>query len=382
MEETLYRNLNESKLQELVDVRLLIARHFSAYDFIIADRSIRFSVSELKSPFRRVREDFAKFGYFPFLRRRGNHRECVLIKPRHGIREHGINEIITPAVLFILTIITTTMAGYFFTQPMVEHGFIRNIWAGCVSFSAALIFILGCHEMGHKITSIRYGIDASMPYFIPLPSLAMFGSEFITLGTLGAVIRVRSPMPDDNASVDMGINGPIAGFIAALPVAIIGVLLSRPVNMQPLAEGGAILSFGEPLILKAIIWMFKHPSENMTMVWHPFVYASWVGFLVTSLNLIPVGQLDGGHIARAVLGRRRFRVLSWSIVVSLFALGFLWYGWWLWSVIGALLTLRGYPRVMNEFESVSPVKRWKAIIALILFILCFMPSPVGFYINQ
>jgi len=379
MEEIFENIFDEDKMREMIALRTLIARHFTASDFTLSDRSIKFVVGEIKSPFHQIKRDFVKIGYYPFLRRYGNSRVCVLMKPRGGIREHNRMEIIMPAVLFVLTLVTTTMAGYFFSQPMVEAGFLKNIWAGCVSFSAALLFILGCHEMGHKITSMRYGIDASLPYFIPLPSLAMFGSEFVTLGTLGAVIRVRSPMPDDDAAIDMGINGPIAGFIAALPIAIIGVMLSHHVGAHPLREGGYVLYFGEPLVLKAIIRVFMPSGRGGGVAWHPFVYAAWVGFLVTSLNLIPMGQLDGGHIARAVLGNNRFRILSWSVVVFLFALGFIWPGWWVWAIIGVVFTLRGYPRVMNEFETLSPAKKWKAIIAVLLFVLCFMPLPINFY---
>ncbi|MFH1538529.1 MAG: site-2 protease family protein [bacterium] len=277
----------------------------------------------------------------------------------------------TAAILFLATIATTIMAGYYFSLPIVEAGSMKNIWWGCISFSAALMLILGCHEMGHKLTSMRYGIHATPPYFIPLPSLAMFGIDFVTLGTLGAIIKIKSPLPDDDAAIDMGLNGPIAGFLVALPVTVVGLILSVRSPTPPAID----FTFGKSLILY-ILSLLLAPGGEGYIVWHPIVYAGWVGFFITALNLIPVGQLDGGHVARAIIGRRRFRTFSWVVIIMLAFLGYFHYVWWVWTVLAILLTFRGYPRVMNEFEPLSAEKKRKALIGLILFILCFIPVPI------
>ncbi|MEW5946876.1 MAG: site-2 protease family protein [bacterium] len=357
-------------------IRSLIETHFTATDVAVYDRFIRFVVHDVKSPFRTIRDDFAAAGCMPLLRRRAGSRICLLVRTRRRAGTSPRRETAAAAALFVITLATTTMAGYFFSAPMVEYGFMSNVWWGSASFSSGLLFVLGCHEMGHKLAAMRCGIDASPPYFIPLPSLAMFGSEFVTLGTLGAVIRVRSPLPSDDSAVDMGLNGPIAGFLAAVPIAVLGAMLSRQIAPEHLPGRGVALYFGEPLILKGIAWLFA-PRGTGAVVPHPLLFAGWVGFFVTSLNLIPVGQLDGGHVMRALVGQRRFRFLSLAIVFSLFALGFVWYGWFVWSAVGLLLTLRKYPRVMNEFEGLSRAKRRKALLAPVLFALCFMPVPIA-----
>lgn len=354
---------------ELNRVFGLIDEHFDATDFTVDERLIRFRVLKMKKPFRTVRKQFTEAGYYPFLRKRARHLVCILVRPRRGTNPPMKRENTIAITLFLVTIATTTMAGYYFSLPLVEAGRMQNIWWGCVSFSAALMIVLGCHEMGHKLTSMRYGIRATPPYFIPLPSFPMFG--IYTLGTLGAIIKVQSPLPDDDAAVDMGLNGPIAGFVAALPITVLGFILSVRSTLPPALD----FTFGKPLILNALSLLLAPVGEGH-VVWHPTVYAGWVGFFITALNLIPVGQLDGGHVARALLGHKRFRTFSWAVIMALVLLGFFSYIWWVWAAIAALLTFRGYPRVMNEFAPLSAEKKRKAWIGLFLFILCFIPVPI------
>lgn len=355
----------------------LIDRYFDAQDFNVDNRVIRFKINEMRAPFSTIRKEFARIGYYPFLRTRAKRRVCILVRSRRGIHGSTLRENIVAGALFALTLATTIMAGFYFSHPLAELNFVKNHWFGAVCFSLGLLFILGCHEMGHKITSIRRGIDASPPFFIPFPSLGVFGIDFITLGTLGAVIKVRSPIPDDNTAVDMGLNGPIAGFLAALPVTAIGLILSGMSTAPP----SIALEFGNSIIMRIMLFVFA-PAGQGYVVWHPLVYAGWVGFFITSLNLIPIGQLDGGHVARAIIGNRRFKKFSWSVVAVLAAFGFFHPVWWVWAALGAALTARGYPRVMNEFVPLDKKRKQKAWLGAALFVICFVPVPVLEYLQR
>ena len=171
-------------------------------------------------------------------------------------------------------------------------------WFGGVAFAATLMGILACHEAGHFIAARRHGIDASLPYFIPLP-------PGISLGTLGAVIRMRAPIADRNQLLDVGAAGPLAGVAVALPLLIIGLAISPvgPPEPDSMIEGNSLLY----ILLKLIVLGRYLPADGVDVNLHPMAFAAWVGLLITFINLIPIGQLDGGHVACAVLGPRHER---------------------------------------------------------------------------
>lgn len=328
--------------------------------------SIKFSYSSMTGARRAAAYEFAAIGFKLSMAMGKDGRGIGSLEVFKGpTAETRRKERIKAALLFAATLVTTTFAGWVFSSSMYEAGHTRGIWVGAFSFSLSLLLILGAHESGHYFASLRYGIDASPPYFIPFPSI---------IGTMGAVIRIRSPIPDKDAAVRLGISGPLAGFIVAVPFFIAGALMSRPV---PASEfQGDIIMFGDSIFTSVIGGLLVKVPEGQHLLSHPMAIAAWVGIFVTGLNLIPVGQFDGGHLARALLGDKRFRYLCWALIVGMAVMGRFWYGWYVWSLIGYLITIRGVPPTMNESKPVSASSKAWAAVGLILFILCFMPVPI------
>jgi len=245
-----------------------------------------------------------------------------------------------------------------------------------LSFSASLLFILTAHESGHYIACRIYGVDATLPYFIPTPP--MIGPA----GTLGAFIKILSPMPSRNATFDIGVAGPIAGFIALIPVAIIGFLTWQYAPPQAVVPGAANLGFvfSDPLMMQLMAWIFNVNLSVPTLT-NPFYFAAWLGLLVTALNLIPSGQLDGGHAIYAVFGER---IHYWTgriafAAMALFSIaGFYLYnspsGFLFAVLLGVMMRIR-HPEPLDN----TPLDfKRKAVAALVLliFILCFVPFPI------
>jgi membrane-associated protease RseP (regulator of RpoE activity) len=233
------------------------------------------------------------------------------------------------------------------------------------SFSLALLGILLAHEAGHYFFCRRHGILASWPYVLPAPTLS---------GTAGAVIRIRSRIPSRRALIEVGIAGPIAGYLVALPTTIVGLLLSRPLDA---GTAPALVQFHQPLtiaLLDRVLagWVPAVPGLN-NLLPHPILIASWVGLFVTSLNLIPAGQLDGGHILYAISSRWHRR-MTFAVPVVLLAMGVtLWTGWLLWGVILLLPAMR-HPHV--SFFPLMPYNhRWLVLLALGILVLTFLPAP-------
>jgi len=233
-----------------------------------------------------------------------------------------------------------------------------------IVYAIVLIAILLAHEMGHYLTCLYYRIDATLPYFIPAPTL---------IGTLGAFIRIRSPITKRHQLFDVGIAGPLAGFVLAVPAMIYGLSLSKVV--APLPPGDTIV-FGEPLLFKiASEAIFKGAPENFDMILHPVAFAGWVGILVTALNLFPIGQLDGGHIVYAVLGQKS-KVVGKPILVAFIIMGVVfWVGWFVWAILIGFIGLK-HPRIFDEDIPISSGRRLAAFAVIVIFILSFIPDPV------
>jgi membrane-associated protease RseP (regulator of RpoE activity) len=277
--------------------------------------------------------------------------------------------------LFCLTCGSTVIVGTFlmagFTQSMtsgiVAH--FSEIWQNPslllsgLPFSLAIMTILLAHEMGHYLTCRYYGISASLPYFIPAPTI---------VGTMGAFIRIRSPIHHRPALLDIGIAGPIAGFLFAIPTLFIALAQSRFVVPDP-AESTFV--FGEPLIFKAIEFLVgKTPPPGMDLYLHPIGLAAWFGFFATAINLLPVGQLDGGHIAYALFGRFHKKI-SRGFLFVLIPLGvFYWQGWLIWSTLLLFIGLR-HPVTLDDSVPLTRRHMWLGWFALAMFVLCFTPMP-------
>jgi membrane-associated protease RseP (regulator of RpoE activity) len=236
-------------------------------------------------------------------------------------------------------------------------------------YAAALMGFLLFHEMGHYLACRRHGIAATLPYFIPFPT-ALFG--MLSFGTLGAVIRIREPIPSRSALFDIGIAGPLAGFIFALPVTVIGIALSR---LETAVTAGGMLQMGEPLLFKLIYAaLFGSPASGTTVVVHPVAIAGWFGMLATSLNLLPVGQLDGGHITYSLF-RRGSAWISRISVLLLVALGiFVWRGWLAWGLLVTLIGWR-HPPVLF-YNRLKTRQKVLAAAALLILVLSFIPAPL------
>jgi membrane-associated protease RseP (regulator of RpoE activity) len=257
-----------------------------------------------------------------------------------------------------LTVLTTTFAaGLFWLDGLVE---------GAV-YSFTVLSILGAHEMGHYIACRWYGVRATLPYFIPVP--------LPPVGTFGAFIKIKSPIPSRRALFDIGIAGPLAGFVFAAPAAFIAHYFATPSSLSEVPEGA--ITIHSPLLFQFFERMFNLPEVELNPVW----WAAWVGVFMTALNLLPVGQLDGGHVTYAVFGRRGHRLTAWASYISVIALAVFSVksGAWNWVAFAALLTLVirvGHPPVVDEGEPLGMARVLVAIIGLLVFALSFLPFPI------
>jgi membrane-associated protease RseP (regulator of RpoE activity) len=246
-----------------------------------------------------------------------------------------------------------------------------QIWMGALWFSLSGMAILLSHEMGHYLACRYYRIDASPPYFLPFP-----GSMF---GTLGAFIRIRSPFPHRRALFDVGAAGPFAGFVVALALLVLGVAWSRIV---PFPKDFVGIEFGEPLIFKAIAWAFwGHVPDGQTLNLHPVGFAAWAGCFLTALNLLPIWQLDGGHITYSVIGRRA-RYVTMLGALAVIAMTFLYsYTWTAWAVLITVMIFWFGPDHAPTLDDEAPLGRERSILAAVagaVLVLCFTPVPIDF----
>jgi len=273
---------------------------------------------------------------------------------------------------FLLTVVTTLIAGTLLTLDDLSPATVRDVfltpslWTLGLPYSASLILILGAHEMGHYVACRIYRIDASLPFFIPGPPI---------LGTFGAVIRIRAPFTSRRALFDIGVAGPIAGFVVALPVLAIG--LSRSTLLHQSAGRHGIVFTPCLLLSLALSRFFPGLAPGDAVQIHSVVVAAWVGLLATFLNLLPVGQLDGGHVLYA-LSARAHRLISRAGIVLLIAGGVLAHGVHL-IVFGILCAIIGprHPPVLGDTQSLGPGRILVALIALVIFILCVIPQSPG-----
>ena len=264
--------------------------------------------------------------------------------------------------LFFATVVTTLMAGTImeggnpFSLSEISMGF---------PFSATLLLILGCHEFGHYFYGKKHNIDVTLPYFIPAPTF---------IGTLGAVIRIKSPIQHRKALLDIGAAGPIAGFVVAVPLLFYGLSMSTVVEIAP----GEAIILGESLLMKLVTAMvFPGLTESEDVMLHSVAFAGWIGLLVTMLNLLPIGQLDGGHIAYALLGKGHDKIAKLAFLM-LIPLSFLSLNWLLWGgLILLLMRTVKHPPILDTSTPLTQREHLIGIACLIVFILCFMPVPFG-----
>ncbi|HJU11099.1 MAG TPA: site-2 protease family protein [Candidatus Binataceae bacterium] len=290
------------------------------------------------------------------------------------IRLHPLN-----VALFLLTLLTTTMAGAYSAGAPVVLGVpasLPNLVAG-LPFSIPLMLILFAHEMGHYLTSRRYGVDSSLPYFIPAPFPSLF-----FVGTFGAFIRMRRPPRTRREMFDIGAAGPWAGFVVAVIATAIGLSRSQVTPLDT-TQGGLFL--GNSMLFWGVSRVVLGVDPNSVNVnVHPIALAGWIGLLVTAINLLPVGQLDGGHVIYSLLGGRWHRIVSraaWIgcglmvLVPYLLHLNF-WGGWLLWFVLLIALGL-GHPATTDTDMPLRGSRKLGAWATILLFVITFTPVPVS-----
>lgn len=292
----------------------------------------------------------------------------------------SVKSLCVAAGLFLLTLLTSLVAGAHFAAAYAHNqaasfdaffatfrlafrhpSFLLN----GIPFAVTLLTILLAHELGHYFACRHHHIRSSYPFFIPAPTL---------IGTFGAFLLIRSPIRSPRALFDVGASGPLVGFLVALPPLAYGVLHARVIP-ELAGDGNADLIFGVPLILKLLTAALQPNAHASDLLLNPVGRAAWVGLFATALNLLPVGQLDGGHIVRS-LSPRAHRLITLFLPLVLVVLGvFLWRGWLLWALI--LLALRFFRMApIYDRTPLDPNRRFGAFLALIVFSLCFMPSPL------
>ncbi|BCS33684.1 hypothetical protein TBR22_A29110 [Luteitalea sp. TBR-22] len=283
-------------------------------------------------------------------------------------------------LLLVLTFVTMTWAGSSFFLNYVSAVGTRRVVVtapvallGGLWFSVPALLILGSHELGHYFACRYYRIPASLPYFVPAPM-------FSIVGTLGAVIRMALPRTR-RALFDVGIAGPLAGFLVLLPLAIYGVSHSYVVRLprQFALQGG--LNLGDPLLLTLLQkFYFGALPDRALFVMHPTGFAAWFGLLATALNLFPAGQLDGGHIVHAIVGRASRYVTLVSVLILLGLAVFVSYSWAVWTVLLVLMTYAfglDHPPVGEEHLPIGNVRLALAVVAVAMFALSFTPVPIS-----
>jgi membrane-associated protease RseP (regulator of RpoE activity) len=312
--------------------------------------------------------------------------DAVTARPRLLARIPYVN-----IALFLATIVTTVTFGGLLHGAREDS--LAEIVGGGLPFAASLVAILLCHEMGHYLMARAWRVDSTLPFFIPVP----FG-----FGTFGAVIRIRSIMPNRRAVLDIGAAGPIAGFVVALPLMFWGLahsevralgdvafehgnagspfaILRALASGTPLVfQGSAANPFGESLIYSAVsrLVLGELPPFH-EVLFHPVATGAWIGLFITTLNLIPLGQLDGGHVTYALLGVRKARALSRVVSWGLFAAGFFFSFTWLvwWAVTRFAVGFR-HPEPMYLESRLDPRRQAIAVLSLALFVLTFVPVPM------
>lgn len=282
------------------------------------------------------------------------------------------------ALLFALTLTSMMAAGAMQqgVDPLVSFATLVHLVEG-LPFAATLLTILTVHEFGHYFAARSWGVKASLPYFLPLPYISF-------LGTLGAVIKIRSPIPHKRALLDIGAAGPLAGFVVALVACFVGLAHSQVVPINHFY--GPPIELGAPLLFSGIAsLMLPAVGPNEYVLLDPIAFAGWVGLFITAFNLFPIGQLDGGHITYALFGRwhRPIARAAFALLLIMGTYGVLslfwnWTpGWPGWLALAFFLTLFGkdHPTTYDSFTQLDRRRRGIGYLCLIVFALCFSPVP-------
>lgn len=258
------------------------------------------------------------------------------------------------------------ITGQIFWQGGLEDvGFWEHAYFG-LPFSLTIMSIIASHELGHYLTARRYDVDSTPPIFLPFP--------LSLIGTLGAFILIQSPFRNRRCLIDIGLAGPFAGFIVCIPALFIGVATSRVGTPQP---AGSSIIFGEPLLLQwTIAWIWPNIPDDQTLYVSPVGLAAWFGLLLTAINLLPIGQLDGGHATYAVFRERAHRISAF-VFLGLIPLAYFTPTWLFFALLAFALGIRNpHPPTMDDESPMGRTRVVMAVLGLAVFVLCFTPEPI------
>jgi membrane-associated protease RseP (regulator of RpoE activity) len=296
----------------------------------------------------------------------------------YGRPQRDVRSAVISAILFVITVFSTLAVGTEFAaayqnnvapfsngsifpyEAVIAH---PALLLTGLPFAFTLMGILLAHELGHFFACRYYRIPASYPYFIPAPTL---------IGTMGAFIRIRAPIINRKALFDVGLAGPVVGFIFALPALAAAIAMSKVV---PGAQSQSWLVFGNPPLVKLLEATLRPNVQPGDLLLNPVGSAAWVGLFVTALNLLPASQLDGGHVVYAVApGMHRY--FSLAVILALVPMSWLWSGWLVWAIFLLFIGFR-HPPLLDRWQTLDGKRRFWAVIALVIFLLCFTPKPFG-----
>jgi membrane-associated protease RseP (regulator of RpoE activity) len=367
-----WNNFEQIPVETPFDIELLqreVGQRFPFYDMKSNINTVAFfcriDEETLEEKFESLRLTLSEKHYIPMIRlEHGEHIIYIVKKPQSKKRR----SVWVNIVLLVATVFTTTLAGALQWVDIDQVDWINMVsfpylWQGFIFFSVPLLLILGVHEMGHYYASKKHHVDASLPYFIPLPP------PFL-LGTFGALISTREPIPDRKALLDIGIAGPLCGFLVAIPISLIGFFLMQQHPLDVPSTGGNMVLL-PPLLLQWMGGLFSIPQNAII---HPTLFAGWVGIFLTAVNLLPAGQLDGGHVARAIL-KEKHKYISWIVIFVLAGLSFFYTGWLMFAIIILLFIGTQHQPPLNEITRLDTRRKLLGLAILIIFILSFAPIP-------
>jgi Zn-dependent protease len=378
-----WNNFEQIPVEPPFEIDLLqreVGQRFPFYDMKSNINTVAFfcriDEGTLEEKFESLRRVLSEKNYIPMIRFEHGEHIIYIIKKPGGKKKKSVW---INVILLVATVFTTTLAGSLqwvsinqarigitnadFFMSLSQSFQPEYILQGFLFFSIPLMLILGVHEMGHYYASKKHHVDASLPYFIPLPP------PFI-LGTFGALISTREPIPNRKALLDIGIAGPLCGFLVAIPVSLLGFFLMQqhPIVVQ---STEANIDFIYPLLLQWMSSLFSIPQNAIT---HPTLFAGWVGIFLTAVNLLPAGQLDGGHVARAIL-KEKHKYVSWMVIFVLAGLSFFYTGWLMFAIIILLFIGTQHQPPLNEITRLDSRRKLLGLAILIIFILSFAPIP-------
>ncbi len=350
---------------EIENLRAVVARHFTVYGVVVTPLALTFQVAQppdgnVEKPFDGVRQDLVARDYIPSItQERGELLVHVQRRPKQKFAGVRVN-----LIMLLITIATTVFWGgawnwsQYTGEPLLSAGALLN---GTVFFTIPLLAILGFHEMGHYVVAKHYHMQASLPFFLP---------SVPPLGTFGAFISMRDPLPSRRALLDVGASGPLVGFAIAIPVTIVGLFLTTQ-NPHALLPSAGVFELVQSSFFYGFLQLFFPIPAGVAL--HPLAFAGWVGLFVTAINLLPAGQLDGGHIARALLGNRQ-GLVSWGAIGVLVVLSYWYSGWLIFAFLILIIGVR-HPPPLNDLSPLSAGRTVIGVAAVVILLTTFVYQP-------